>query len=215
MTICGVYMAESIKEIIISTFNDNAMFATFIIALLPIFELRGAIPFGMSTEIWGINALSPLNSFLTSFLATSLLIPIIAIIFIPILNTFKKTKLFKKMAIKFENRIKSKTEKIENKSKSKIKKMLGVLLFVAIPLPLTGVYTGTCMAVMLGLNFYETLVSAVTGNLIAGLIMLLVSTIFKNNTLVVLYGFLILLAIIIVVGIIIKLIRKRKKIKTI
>lgn len=208
-------MAETIKEFIINMFNDNAMLATFVLALLPIFELRGAIPFGMSTEIWGANALSPISSFLTSFIATSLIVPVVAIIFIPILNAFKKTKLFKNLAIKFENQIKTKSTKIENKNSTKIKKMIGVLLFVAIPLPLTGVYTGTCVAVMLGLNFYETLISCVSGNLIAGLIMLLVSTIFKNNTLIVLYAFLIIFAVLIVSGIIAKLIKKHKSVKNV
>ena len=88
-------------------------------------------------------------------------------------------------AIKFENKIKTKTNKIKTGNGSKLKKMIGVGLFVAIPLPLTGVYTGTCVAIMLDLNFYETLIAVTTGNFIAGLIMLAISTIFKNNTLIV------------------------------
>ncbi len=88
--------------------------------------------------------------------------------------------------------------------------MFGVLLFVAIPLPLTGVYTGTCVAIMLGLNFYETLIAVTTGNFIAGLIMLAISTIFKNNTLIVFIGFIVLTAIFILVNTLIKLINKHK-----
>lgn len=207
-----VKMTETIKEAIINLFNNNSVMATFVLALLPIFELRGAIPFGMSTQIWGENALTPLSSFLTSFLATSLVVPIIYFIFTPILNLFKKTKLFKKIAEKFENRIKEKSNKMENSNT--IKKMIGVFLFVAIPLPLTGVYTGTCVAVVLGLNFYETLISCVGGNLIAGIIMLLLSTIFKNNTLIVLYAFIIILVLILLTGFIVKLIKKRSKSKS-
>ncbi len=208
-----VKMTETIKEAIINLFNNNSVMATFVLALLPIFELRGAIPFGMSTQIWGENALTPLSSFLTSFLATSLVVPIIYFIFTPILNLFKKTKLFKKIAEKFENRIKEKSNKMENSNT--LKKMIGVFLFVAIPLPLTGVYTGTCVAVVLGLNFYETLIACVGGNLIAGIIMLLLSTIFKNNTLIVLYAFIIILVLILLTGFIVKLIKKRSKSKSV
>lgn len=208
-----VKMTETIKEAIINLFNNNSVMATFVLALLPIFELRGAIPFGMSTQIWGENALTPLSSFLTSFLATSLVVPIIYFIFTPILTLFKKTKLFKKIAERFENRIKEKSNKMENSNT--LKKMIGVFLFVAIPLPLTGVYTGTCVAVVLGLNFYETLISCVGGNFIAGIIMLLFSTIFKNNTLIVLYAFIIILVLILLTGFIVKLIKKRSKSKSV
>ena len=208
-----VKMTETIKEAIINLFNNNSVMATFVLALLPIFELRGAIPFGMSTQIWGENALTPLSSFLTSFLATSLVVPIIYFIFAPILNLFKKTKLFKKIAERFENRIKEKSNKMENSNT--LKKMIGVFLFVAIPLPLTGVYTGTCVAVVLGLNFYETLISCVGGNFIAGIIMLLLSTIFKNNTLIVLYAFIIILVLILLTGFIVKLIKKHSKSKSV
>lgn len=208
-----VKMTETIKEAIINLFNNNSVMATFVLALLPIFELRGAIPFGMSTQIWGENALTPLSSFLTSFLATSLVVPIIYFIFTPILTLLKKTKLFKKIAERFENRIKEKSNKMENSNT--LKKMIGVFLFVAIPLPLTGVYTGTCVAVVLGLNFYETLISCVGGNFIAGIIMLLFSTIFKNNTLIVLYAFIIILVLILLTGFIVKLIKKRSKSKSV
>lgn len=204
-------MTETIKEFVVNMFSGNPMLATFIIAMLPIFELRGAIPFGMSTQIWGANALKPVVSFLTSFLATSLVVPIVALIFIPILNALKNSRWFKNLATKFEEKIKTKSDKIKTKGNGKLKKMLGVGLFVAIPLPLTGVYTGTCIAVMLGLNFYETLISVAAGNLIAGLIMLALSTIFKNNTLIVLVAFLILLVIFLVTELIIKLIKRKKR----
>lgn len=208
-------MSETIKELIINMFSGNPMLATFIIAMLPIFELRGAIPFGMSTQIWGNIALSPVVSFLTSFLATSLVVPIITLIFIPLLNALKRSLWFNRLASKFEERIKTKSDKIKTKGTGTLKKMLGVGLFVAIPLPLTGVYTGTCIAVMLGLNFYETLISVVAGNLIAGLIMLGISTIFKNNSLLVIAIFIILLVIFILINLTKKLIQKlRSKIKS-
>ena len=202
-------MSETIKELIINMFNGNPMLATFVLATLPIFELRGAIPFGMSTQIWGKYALTPLSSFLTSFLATTCVIPIIALLFIPLLNALKRSRLFNSIATKFETRIKTKSNKIN--TQNKLKKFLGVGLFVAIPLPLTGVYTGTCIALMLGLNFYETLMCVLAGNFVAGLIMLAISTIFKNNTLIVLLGFIVLLVVFIITNYISKYIKSKKR----
>ena len=49
-------------------------------------------------------------------------------------------------------------------------KQLGVFIFVAVPLPMTGVWTGTAIAVFLGLKFREAILPVVLGNLVAGLI---------------------------------------------
>ena len=49
-------------------------------------------------------------------------------------------------------------------------KKLGVFIFVAIPLPMTGVWTGTAIAVFLGLKFKEAVLPIVLGNFIAGLL---------------------------------------------
>lgn len=209
MTISIYNMAENIKNIIINTFNDNASLATLIIAMLPIFELRGAIPFGMSKSIWGQYALSPLHSFLVSLFGTTLVIPIVALIFSPLLKLLKKTRLFTSLAEKVENRIKTKSEKID--TSTKLKKIIGVLIFVSIPLPLTGVYTGTCIAVLLGLNMYEILLSVGTGNIIAGLIIVALSTILKDNTLIVLYCFIAILIVLLLIGLIKRLLNHKKQ----
>lgn len=203
-------MTETIKNTIVNCFQNNPWIATFIVALLPIFELRGAIPFGMSTQIWAGLALTPTLSFLTSLLATSIIVPVIALIFTPLINHLKNSKLFKKLAISFETKIKNKTNNISQKGQSKLSKIISVFLFVAIPLPLTGVYTGTCVAVMLGLNFYEILLSVCGGNLIAGLIVLLISTVFKNNTIIVLLGFILLTILFIIFGFVLKKLKKGK-----
>jgi uncharacterized membrane protein YjjP (DUF1212 family) len=63
---------------------------------------------------------------------------------------------------------------------------------------------------MLGLNFYETIMCVLAGNFVAGLIMLAISTIFKNNTLIVLLGFIILLVVFIITNYISKYIKSKK-----
>ena len=183
-------MIETIQNSIVNAFDGNPLLATFIIALLPIFELRGAIPFGMSASIWGVYALSPIQAFLISFLATSLIIPFIALIFIPLLNYLKTTKPFKNISEKLINHFKKKADSVnKNNAKSNWLKIFLVMSFVAIPLPLTGVYTGTVIAVLMGLNFYECLLACVSGNLIAGIIITLISSVLKENSIYLLIAF--------------------------
>lgn len=205
------------QEFFASLFGDNVVLATILIAMLPIVELRGAIPFGMSVSFWGDHALGAIESFLWSFLGSSLVVPIIALVFIPILNWLKKTKLFHNIAVKFENRIKTKSDKIEDDAKADKKnrskfwlKAVGLFLFVAVPLPLTGVYTGTCIGVMLGFNFWQTCGIVIAGNLGAGLIMTFVCSVFPQFTNIILYVFLGLVVLFVVYGIIKGIVSKKK-----
>ena len=224
-------MTDLIRDIFSTIFGDNVILATILIAMLPIIELRGAIPFAMSVDFWGANALSNISAFLFSFLGSSIVVPILALVFIPLLNWLKKTKLFNKLAHKIEERIKSKSNKIvedaEEKSAehteqvgakpSKKKfwlKVLGVFLFVAVPLPLTGVWTGTCIGVMLGFNFWQTCGIVITGNLCAGLIITFVCSIFPNFTNIILYIFLGLVVLLAIYGLIKGILSKRAVNKT-
>lgn len=222
-------MTEIIRDAFSTVFGDRVILATIIIAMLPIIELRGAIPFGMSIEFWGSNALNNISAFLWSFIGSSLVVPIIALLFIPFLNWLKRTKIFSKLAHKLEGRIKNKTDKIsedaeknnsykelvneeeilkKNKRK-KLLKALGLFLFVAVPIPLTGVWTGTCVGVMLGFNFWETCAIVISGNLCAGLIITFVCSIFPNFTTIILYVFLAFVIIFILYGIIASFVKKR------
>lgn len=223
-------MTEFIREVFSTIFGENVILATIIIAMLPIIELRGAIPFGMSIEFWGTNALSNISSFVWSFLGSSLVVPIIALLFIPILNWFKKTKIFSKLADKIENRIKNKTDKINEDAEKnnvyreivcdselqkknrrrRLLKALGLFVFVAIPLPLTGVWTGTCIGVMLGFNFWQTCAIVIWGNLCAGLIITFICSIFPNFTTIILYVFLACVVVFALYGFISSNIKKSK-----
>lgn len=222
-------MSQAIQEIFKNLFNNNVLLATILISMLPIIELRGGIPFAMSKDLWGELALSNWKAFAFSFLGSCLVVPILALLFLPIINWLKKTKAFKKFALWVENLIKSKSKKVmddgdnqtsnedivenekdnvltskneTNDIKKDLSKMLGVFLFVAIPLPLTGVWTGTAIAVMLGLSFWKTCLSVIVGNFVAGIIMLTLCTIFPNFTTWILVIFLALTAILIVGGLI-------------
>lgn len=211
-------MTEFLQNLFANLFQDNVILATILISMIPIIELRGGIPFGMANHIWGNNALSYIESLLYSFIGSSSIVLLLALIIKPLIDWLKRTKLFKKLAVWFENKILGKTQKIQQTSdeqptthKSKWKKVLGVFLFVAIPLPLTGVWTGTCIAVFLGLSYLETCGTVILGNLCAGVITMLVSLLFKDNTIYVFYIFLAIALILLVAGIITSIIKNKKK----
>lgn len=172
-------------DAVINFFRDllnNDILTIFIISMIPIIELRGAIPVAIEM------GLSWYEAFGYAFLGSIIVAPILLLILMPILNAMKKIKIFRGLANAVESLFQSKAESVRNKAKNantknteNIIKMVGVFLFVAIPLPLTGVWTGTAVAVFLGLGFWKSLVSVAAGNISAGLIMTGLSLLFKDN----------------------------------
>lgn len=224
-------MVEFIENLFSNLFGENVILATILIALIPVIELKGAIPFSMSVDIWGANALSILPAFFCGLLGSCLVVPILALIYAPIIKFLKSTKLFRKLALKIEERVNRKKSNIDKKveeefssqnkttdkkvdakkyNKSFWIKLISVFMFVAIPLPLTGVWTGTCIAVCLGLNFWWTCLSVITGNIVAGVIITFVSSLFGDSTIIFVLILFALIILFLLVGFISKLIKKRK-----
>ncbi|MCS7180856.1 MAG: small multi-drug export protein [bacterium] len=134
------------------------IFITFGISMLPISELRGAIPYGLNMGI----------PFITVFLISILgnLLPVIPLYFFleKILKFLDKFRLGKRFNNWLINRTKSKSEIIE------IYKTIGLLIFVGIPLPMTGAWTGTIASVIFKLKFKHFLIGIIGGVLMAGII---------------------------------------------
>ena len=214
-------MSEWIKNLFVAIFGSHSEIATIIISMIPIVELRGAIPFGSAVSFWGENALPIWQSFLYSVLGSTFVCVVLTFLFWPIFKWLKKTKVFKKLADAIENKIKKSSKNINDKVQSETNekktrwiKWLGVFAFVAIPLPLTGVWTGTCIALFIGMNKRDTMTSVILGNLVAGTIMTIISYFFADNTMIVLLVFFALVALFILVlsaKSIIKKIKNRKK----
>lgn len=210
-------MTQWLKTLFVSIFGANSELATFFISMIPIIELRGAIPFGTATALWGENALSLPMSLLLSILGSSLVCVVLTFSFWPVFKWLSTTNLFKKFAIFIENKLSKhskeldeKTQKEQNEKRILRIKLIFIFLFVAIPLPLTGVWTGTCLALFIGLNKKQTMLTVLLGNLVAGLLMTLVTLVFNENTMVVVYGFLILAMAFVLFEVVKLLINKRK-----
>jgi uncharacterized membrane protein len=129
-------------------------------AALPIIELRGAIPVGISL------GLSPLHAAILSFIGSMIPVPFILFTIRPIFNYLRRTKTFKKLVYRI-------TDKSLNKS-GRIQKYgaWGLLVFVAIPLPGTGVWSGSLAAALLNMRFKWAFPAIFIGNLIAGILIM-------------------------------------------
>lgn len=135
----------------------------FLLSMVPVAELRASIPFGH------LNDLSPVLTYLLSVLGNFLPVPFILLFMRQILAWMKRVKHLDKIALFLER----KAEK--NKGKSMKYATLGLLLFVAVPLPGTGAWTGALVASLMNMRMKYALPSILAGILIAGAIVTLVS----------------------------------------
>ena len=213
-------MTDIIKEFIIDVFGNNAWLGILIIAMIPIIELRGAIPFALGSA-WGINKLSWLEAYTSSVIGATLPALVIIPLLIPVFNYLKKTKLFKKLVEKLDLKFSKNSEKVLEQAnlagsarKTELKKFYGVMVFVAVPLPLTGAWTGSAVAAYLKIPVWKGVLAVFLGNLISGAIMTTLCVLFPTAVDAILYAFLALALIIIVVSIIIAFVKNKKSVQT-
>ncbi len=154
-------MIKSIENFLFSTLGREL--CVFICSMIPIIELRGAIPLG---ALYGMNAF---ETYFLSVLGNLLPVPFILLFIRAILDFMKKRKGLKKVALWVEAKA--------NKNKAKIEKYayFGLLLFVAVPLPGTGAWTGALIAALMKMKFWKSFLFIALGVLGAGIIMSLIS----------------------------------------
>lgn len=210
-------MTEVISNFLSSIFKDNVILATIIISIVPLIELKGAIPFGTSTKFWGANALGAWPAMLFSVLGGFIVTVVLALVFKPIYNAVKDKKFFKSFIDFFTASAKRKSDEVEKETQNKSAakkiwiKIIAVFIFVAIPLPGTGVYTGTCLGVLCGLNFWQILGAATLGNLVAGVIISTICVIFPAFTDIILYIFVVLILAFLIYRLIVHYMRKKQE----
>lgn len=209
-------MTEAIKDFIVSVFGNNAWLGIIIIAMIPIIELRGAIPFALSS-VWGAGKLSAMEAYFCSVLGATIPALIIIPLLVPFFEFLKKTKLFKKIVLIFEEKFTKNSKKIEedikdetSNSKKRIKKFLGVMTFVSIPLPLTGAWTGSAIAAYLKMNFWEGMLAILLGNMISGAIMTTLCVLLPSLVDMILYIFLALVVVVLAISLIVALVKRKK-----
>ena len=142
----------------------NSILKIIIFSLLPISELRGSIPLGLS---YGL----PLSLvFPIAVLSNALVFPVCYFFLVFIHKLLTKFTLYRKTFDYF-------LERTRRKIGPKVEKYgyLGLTLFVAIPLPVTGAYTGTLGAWFFKMKKRKSFLAVLLGVFIAGIIVSIVS----------------------------------------
>jgi uncharacterized membrane protein len=138
---------------------------TALLSFMPISELRGAIPFAIA------NGISWYWAYLYAVILNALVAPV-CWIFLATVHKFlygaNPDKGFRWYKSFFDCFV----EKARNKLSAKLEKWgwLGIAVFVAIPLPITGAWTGTLGAWILGVSKKRTMAAVILGVVIAGAI---------------------------------------------
>ena len=154
-------MIQAIEQFFLETVGRHL--CVFFCAMLPIIELRGAIPLGAGLGLPFYETLG------LSLLGNMLPVPFILLFIRLSLTGMKKVKGLCKIAEWLERKAEKNREKIEKYS------FWGLFLFVAVPLPGTGAWTGSLVAALIHMDFKKALASVALGVLAAGIVMTIIS----------------------------------------
>ena len=142
----------------------KSFFYTLFISMIPIIELRGGLPIGVA------SGLSLLEAYIAAVIGNLIPVPFI-ILFIRKIFSFIRKYMPKlnDMVDKLENKAHLKGEKVKKYQK------LGLFIFVAIPLPGTGAWTGALVAAFLDIRLKDAILPIFAGVLTAGFIITLLT----------------------------------------
>lgn len=135
----------------------------FIISMVPILELRGGL---LAASLFNIDIV---KAIWICVIGNIIPVPFILLLITPVFQWLKQTKLFRPLVEKLESKAMGKSEQIEKYE------FWGLVLFVGIPLPGTGAWTGSLIASLLGIKFKKAFPAVIVGILVATVIMSIVS----------------------------------------
>lgn len=137
----------------------------FIVSMIPILELRGGIlaagPAFLDIDMWRAIPICIIGNIIP--------IPFILLLITKIFDWMKGTRKLKPLVDKLEKRAMSRSDQIEKYE------FWGLLIFVGIPLPGTGAWTGALIAALLGIRFRKAFPAIVLGVCLAAFIMTVLS----------------------------------------
>lgn len=203
-------MADIVVDFL-QSFIKNPYILVIIVSMFPLIELKGAIPIGLK------SGLKLYQSGILSYIGSTLVVVPIFFLLLYVFKLLKKIpfvkKIIEKLEIIFENKAEELSEKSNGKPEDIKRKFLttALFIFVAIPLPLTGVWTGTAIAVFLNLSFKDSIIPLAVGNLVAGLIITLLTYFFQAYVDIIITCMLVLAIIMLIVLIVKIVVAKPKK----
>ena len=147
----------------LSALFSKQLLYIFSISILPVIELRGAI---VLAAAWDLPIL---GAYFAALLGNLLPIPFVLLFAHKILSFLKDLPFFSRFAYRYEEKIVSKAEEMETLT------WWGLVIFVAIPLPGTGAWTGSFLAALLKVPLVKAFFAIALGVAIAGVIMVCAS----------------------------------------
>ncbi len=135
-----------------------------LLSAVPLIEQRGSIPMGVL-----YLDLNPWLVFIIAYLGSLLPVPFILLLFNKIYTWLQKYPFFAKIVKLIDKKINKNVPKFEKY------KELALITFVAIPLPTTGLWTGSAVSAFLKLDFKKSLICTALGGLISAIIITLLS----------------------------------------
>ena len=158
-------MVETIVEAIVDFFQNDfpPQLVAFLVSLCPVLEIRGGMIAARLLELDFIQA------FIICYIGNMIPIPFILLFIRKIFKWMRNFKHFSKIVDKLEARSEKKKDTIVKYQE------WGLLVFVALPLPGTGGWTGALIAALMDLRFKKCLPIIALGVFIAGLIMSLIT----------------------------------------
>ena len=202
-------MADALGNFLIELFQ-NPYIAVLFVAMIPLIELKGAIPVGM-TEAFGLGLI---ETALVAYLGSTLIVLLIFFLLKPIFALLKKIKFFNLIVRKIEGLFIKKAEEIAAKTEGSVEMAarrimaISLFVFVAVPFPVTGVWTGTAIAVFLNMRFRDAIPAIALGNLVAGAIVTLLTFFFQAYVDVIIYC-LFAIALVMLAVTVVKIVRSR------
>ena len=158
------------KEALVTFVSDfPPELAVVLLSLIPVAELRLAIPLAILS--YGIH---PVEAFFFACIGNLIPVPFIILFIRKIFDWMKKFKIFHKLVTKLEERGKSKQETVKKY------KFWGLFIFVAIPLPGTGAWTGALIAALMNMRLKDALPSIALGVVTAGVVVTTLSILVPN-----------------------------------
>ena len=133
------------------------------LSMVPVIELRGAIPLGIAME------LNPIYVYISCLIGSSIVAVPVVLIFRQVIDYLRHRKYLNKVIRWVDAKIEGRAKKLKSAS------ILGLIIFVGVPFPTTGSWSGSALASIFKMRIVEALFGIFIGNAIAGAIILAVS----------------------------------------
>ncbi|MCC3869605.1 small multi-drug export protein [Terrisporobacter mayombei] len=130
--------------------------------MISIKELRWAIPLGIAMD------LNPIYLYITCVVGSSIIAVPVVLAFRQVIDFFRHRKYFNKVIRWIDKKIEGRAKKLKTAS------MIGLIVFVGVPLPTTGSWSASALASIFKMRIVDAFLGIFIGNAIAGAIMLTV-----------------------------------------